>query len=377
MALLTLVFLLPIGILFLRAVDNGNAAELLPRTAAILAEWDGISAPEEPFFAALAGDLQQAPKEKVAELAKQLNYTIPGMRSKFIATARHARSATAPFAAGMIETDPAWATPRYLTALQRAIPAVTDFYLLAALDLQRNESGAIGAVPEAEALNLEVLSRTFTVSLSVTLMCLLLGYPLAALMSRAKGFKASLLLILVLLPFWTSLLVRTSAWVVLLQSRGVVNTLLAWMGLIDPNAPLELIYNRIGVVIAMTHILLPFMILPIYSVMKSIPPVYTRAAASLGARPFATFWRVYLPMTMPGVSAGALLVFILALGYYITPALVGGPKDQMISYFIAYYANQVTNWGMAAALSAILVAAVLLLYVIYNRLVGIQKLRVG
>ena len=377
MALLTLVFLLPIGILFMRAIDNGNAAELLPRTAAILSEWDGGSAPEEPFFAALAADLQEAPKEKVAELAKQLNYAIPGMRSKFIASARHARSASAPYAAGFIETDAAWATPRYLGALQRAIPKVTDFYLLAALDLQRDESGAIKGVAAADALNLEVLSRTFTVSLSVTLMCLILGYPLAALMARAKGFKANILLILVLLPFWTSLLVRTSAWVVLLQSRGVVNTVLAWLGIIDADAPLELIYNRIGVVIAMTHILLPFMILPIYSVMKSIPPVYTRAAASLGARPFSTFWRVYLPLTMPGVSAGALLVFILALGYYITPALVGGPKDQMISYFIAYYANQVTNWGMAAALSAILVAAVLVLYVIYNRLVGIQKLRVG
>ncbi|MGO4838226.1 ABC transporter permease, partial [Rhizobiaceae sp. 2RAB30] len=163
----------------------------------------------------------------------------------------------------------------------------------------------------------------------------------------------------------------------LLQSRGVVNSALAWAGIIDPEAPLDLIYNRVGVLVAMTHILLPFMVLPIYSVMKGIPPVYLRAASSLGASPFSAFWRVYLPMSMPGVSAGALLVFILALGYYITPALVGGPRDQMVSYFIAYYSNQVTNWGMAAALSAILLIAVLILYAVYNRIVGIDRLRIG
>jgi putative spermidine/putrescine transport system permease protein len=171
--------------------------------------------------------------------------------------------------------------------------------------------------------------------------------------------------------------VRTTAWVVLLQGRGVINSALIWLGLLQPDQPLELIYNRIGVLIAMTHILLPFMVLPIYSVMKAIPPVYLRAASSLGAPPLSAFWRVYLPMSLPGVSAGCLLVFILALGYYITPALVGGPRDQMISYFIAYYANQVTNWGMAAALSGILLVAVLILYAVYNKLVGVDRLRIG
>jgi len=257
------------------------------------------------------------------------------------------------------------------------MPELTDFYLLAALDLSRDETGAISGVTPENAVHVEVLIRTFVVSASVTVICLLLGYPLAALMARSKGVVANTLLILVLLPFWTSLLVRTSAWVVLLQSRGVVNSALAWAGIIDPAEPLDLIYNRIGVLIAMTHILLPFMVLPIYSVMRSIPPVYLRAASSLGAPPVAAFWRVYLPMSMPGVSAGALLVFILALGYYITPALVGGPRDQMVSYFIAYYSNQVTNWGMAAALSAILLVAVLILYAVYNRLVGIDRLRIG
>jgi putative spermidine/putrescine transport system permease protein len=299
------------------------------------------------------------------------------MRSMLLKTARTIRNAEPPYSQAFVAIDPQWGTPRYWRILAQAMPRLTDFYLLAALDLSRDESGRITAVAPENAVHVEVLIRTFVVSISVTIICLLLGYPLAALIARSKGAVANTLLILVLLPFWTSLLVRTSAWVVLLQSRGVVNSALAWAGLIDPAQPLDLIYNRIGVLVAMTHILLPFMVLPIYSVMRSIPPVYLRAASSLGAPPLSAFWRVYLPMSMPGVSAGALLVFILALGYYITPALVGGPRDQMVSYFIAYYSNQVTNWGMAAALSAILLVAVLILYAVYNRLVGIDRLRIG
>jgi putative spermidine/putrescine transport system permease protein len=209
------------------------------------------------------------------------------------------------------------------------------------------------------------------------LICLLLGYPLAYWIATAPPATARRLMLLVLLPFWTSLLVRTTAWVVVLQSGGVVNSLLGWLGLVDPTHPIELIHNRIGVLIAMTHILLPFMVLPIFSVMKSIPPNYMRAAASLGAPPLSAFLRVYLPLSLPGVSAGGLLVFILALGYYITPALVGGAQDQMLSYFIAYFASQVTNWGMAAALSATLLVLVLILYAVYHRIVGIDKLRMG
>lgn len=377
MLFLVVVLVLPIGTLLVRGFDNGDAAALLPRTAEALSAWNGQDVPGEAMFAALAGDLKEAAREDVAELAKQLNYHETGMRSMFLKLSRQVRTADAPYAPVFIEVNEDWNSSRYWRALQQVMPSVTDFYILSALDLMRGENGDIVSVPPSTAVNIEVLARTFTVSASVTVMCLLLGYPLAALIARSRGAAANVLIVLVLLPFWTSLLVRTSAWVVLLQSRGVVNNVLAWLGIIDPAAPLDLIYNRVGVVIAMTHILLPFMILPIYSVMKGIPPVYMRAAASLGARPLSSFFRIYLPMTMPGVSAGCLLVFILALGYYITPALVGGPRDQMISYFIAYYANQVTNWGMAAALSIILLVAVLVLYVVYNRLVGIQRLRIG
>jgi putative spermidine/putrescine transport system permease protein len=377
MLFLLSVFVLPIGILLTRSVDNSDVSRALPTTAAALAAWNGRDAPGEPLFAALAADLKAASREDVAEVAKRLNNYESGIRSSLLKTARNVRNAQAPFQAAFIDVDARWANPERWSVFKQAMPKVTDFYLLAALDLQRSEIGEITGVTPENAVHFDVLLRTFAVSLSVTVLCVLTGYPLAALMARSKGWVANTLLILVLLPFWTSLLVRTSAWVVLLQSRGVVNSGLIWLGLVDAAQPLDLIYNRIGVLIAMTHILLPFMVLPIYSVMKSIPPVYLRAASSLGAPPLSTFWRVYLPMSMPGVSAGGLLVFILALGYYITPALVGGPRDQMVSYFIAYYANQVTNWGMAAALSAILLVAVLILYAIYNRLIGIDRLRIG
>ncbi|MBP2234365.1 putative spermidine/putrescine transport system permease protein [Sinorhizobium kostiense] len=377
MLFLLSVFVLPIGLLLTRSVDNSDVSLALPNTATALSSWSSEHAPDEPLFAALAADLKASSRERVAEAAKRLNNYESGIRSSLLKTARTIRKAEAPYQPAFVEADPRWATPERWAALKQAMPRLTDFYLLAALDLQRDEMGRITGVAPENAVHLDVLIRTFVVSISVTLSCVLLGYPLAALMARSTGWVANTLLILVLLPFWTSLLVRTSAWVVLLQSRGIVNSALIWLGLLDPTQPLELIYNRAGVLIAMTHILLPFMVLPIYSVMKTIPPVYMRAASSLGAPPSSVFWRVYLPMSMPGVSAGGLLVFILALGYYITPALVGGPRDQMVSYFIAYYANQVTNWGMAAALSAILLVAVLVLYALYNRLIGIDRLRIG
>jgi len=377
MLFLVAIFVLPIGMLLTRSVDNSDVSRTLPATVSALAGWDGQSVPGEAAFAAFAADLKAASREDVAEIAKRLNYYETGMRSRLLKTARTIRNAEAPFQQAFVDIDEMWGTQRSWQVLQQAMPRYTDFYLLGALDLTREANGNVASVSPDNAVHLDVLVRTFVVSASVTLICLVLGYPLAALIARSKGVVANTLLVLVLLPFWTSLLVRTSAWVVLLQSRGVVNSALAWAGIIDPSQPLELIYNRIGVLVAMTHILLPFMVLPIYSVMRGIPPVYLRAASSLGAPPFMAFWRVYLPMSLPGVSAGALLVFILALGYYITPALVGGPRDQMVSYFIAYYSNQVTNWGMAAALSGILLVAVLILYAVYNRLVGIDRLRIG
>jgi len=178
----------------------------------------------------------------------------------------------------------------------------------------------------------------------------------------------------VLVPFWTSLLVRTAAWVALLQKEGVVNDFLIWLGLIE--APVQLIFNRIGVYIAMVHILLPFMILPLYAVMRGVPQEHMRAAASLGAKPVAAFLTVYLPQTVPGLAGGSMLVFIIALGFYLTPSLVGGGSDQMLSYLVAQYGMATANWGMAAALALLLLACVAALYPIYHHFAG-RALRLG
>ena len=187
--------------------------------------------------------------------------------------------------------------------------------------------------------------------------------------------QSNLLILLLLLPFWTSLLVRTTAWLVLLQNEGLVNDLAITLGAWED--PVQLVRNRLGVYIAMVHILLPFMVLPMFSVMKGIDPYHMRAAASLGANPLRSFLKVYLPQTIPGVGAGVLLVFILSLGYYITPALVGGPRDQMLSYFIAFHANNTVNWGMAAALSLVLMVCVVVFFAMYQRLVGVGNVKKG
>ena len=214
-------------------------------------------------------------------------------------------------------------------------------------------------------------------SLMIMGACLLLGYPVAWLLATLPLRTSNVLLILVLLPFWTSLLVRTSAWKVLLQQQGVINDLLVWMGIVADDARFVMINNQFGTIVAMTHILLPFMILPLYSVMKTIPPAYVRAAKSLGATNWTAFWRVYFPLSVPGIGAGCILVFILSIGYYITPELVGGRTGTFISNRIAYHISTSLNWGLAAALGTLLLAAVLMLYWIYDRIVGIDNVKLG
>ena len=230
---------------------------------------------------------------------------------------------------------------------------------------------------EKRQIYTKLFIRTLIISGSVMLLCLLLGYPVAYLLATLPLKYSNLLMIMVLLPFWTSLLVRTTAWIAILQSQGVVNDLLVWIGVTGDESRFSLIYNMTGTIIAMTHILLPFMILPLYSVMKTIPPSYVRAARSLGATPTAAFIKVYMPQTVPGIGAGGLLVFILAIGYYITPALVGGQDGQLISNMIAYHMQKSLNWSLAAALGGLLLGGVLVLYWAYDRIIGIDNMKLG
>ena len=372
-------FLVPIGWLLSLAVREAEVPRALPRTLVALAGWQAAQPLPPALWPAFAQDLVAAREaQTLADAARRLNYEVNGVRSTLMRAARAAGGAAPDQrfdAAFFTEIDPTLASADFFAAVQRAKGPVSAYYLLASVDLARNAAGEVERVAEANRIYLEVLARTLGISLSVTLLCLLMGFPVALLLTQVSARTADWLLVLVLLPFWTSLLVRTAAWVVVLQKEGMVNSLLLKLGLIAE--PLALLYNRTGVLVAMTHVLLPFMILPLYTVLKDIPPQYMRAATSLGAPPGLAFRRVYLPLAAPGVVAGSLMVFILALGYYITPALVGGGADQMLSAFVATYTTDTGNWGLAAALGALLLATTGVLYAAAHKLSGGRVMAMG
>jgi putative spermidine/putrescine transport system permease protein len=367
-------FVGPIALFLFRAVDNSIVPRTLPRTVAALEEWDRRDLPSEAAFAAIVADLRAAKQtgNTAAVLARRLNAAQVGFRSLILKTANKLPEEAPPsWHEALIQLDRKWGEHETWAVLKNESGRITPSYLLAALDLQLAPDGSVQATPAERALYRPLLWRTLEISGEVALLCLLLGYPTAFVLSVTPQRWANILMIGVLLPFWTSLLVRTTAWVILLQGNGPVNQGLLWLGFVE--APLQLIFNRFGVLVAMVQVLLPFMILPLYSVMKGISPQHVRAARSLGATTRTAFLRVYLPQTLPGVAAGSLLVFIMALGYYITPALVGGPNDQMISYFVSYHLNETNNWGMASALGAILLVATVLLIVLLGRAVAVRR----
>ena len=485
-------FIIPIGQMLFRSVENQLVGDVLPRTVAELQDWDHLSgeAPGENVFSALTQDLAVAVEKKThTRVGSRLNYEASGIASLFRKSGRGVDDIGEVYADQLIDLDPAWEDPATWAslmgdpdwvaaaaeanpafelngdvrmALPRTADAYTSFartiqvedddnpleeepwnnvylalyqdlsegrtiaanplvsaaadavqgfetedlvatyvdidedwadpevwatiktysgpytngYFLNAIDRQKTPEG-----PELRAqderIYLTLFWRTLLMSFSITCSCILLGYPIAWILANLPASRANLLMILVLLPFWTSLLVRTSAWKVLLQDQGVINSLLVWIGIVADENRLALINNATGTIIAMTHILLPFMILPLYSVMKTIPPSYLRAAKSLGATDWTAFWRVYFPQSVPGIGAGSILVFILAIGYYITPEIVGGTKGVFISNRIAYHISSSLNWGLAAALGTILLAAVLILYWAYDKIVGIDNVKLG
>ncbi len=372
---LLIVFVVPTGALLFRSIENTEVIQHLPATLATLESWDGQQAPDAASYAALIQDLQAAKNDNATGvLARRLNYEISGYRTLIFKTIRRLPLdgqeglSDADKRERILGVDARWGDAAYWRAISNNNTAWSDYYLLASLDLKRDTDRSIVQVPPDTSAFRTIFGRTFLISAVVTLVTLALGFPLAYWMTQLPKSRANLVMICVLIPFWTSVLVRIAAWVVLLQRQGLVNKALMGIGATD--APVDLLFNRLGVYIAMVHILLPFMVLPIYSVMQSIPATYQRAAISLGSHPFAAFWRVYVPQTYPGVAAGALLVFIVSVGYYITPALLGGPNDQMISYYVAYFTNQTINWGMASALGFLLLLGTLLLYSLYRRLAG-------
>jgi putative spermidine/putrescine transport system permease protein len=379
-------FLLPILIMLRNALYDPDIRDNLPQTSAILADWDGKDVPGEDAFAALAADFKSAHAARtIALVGKRLNYEIPTLKSKVTVTARKIDKVTVgPWKEALIGIDPIWGEKDTWATIKRSSSALTPYYLLSVLDLRTSAAGSVERTPPERRIYVNILGRTLGISALVTLLTLILGYPVAYMLATLPQRTASLLMIFVLLPFWTSLLVRTTAWSILLQDGGVFSqflniTGLTWLlnaiGVLD--GPPELNKSRFATLLAMTHIQLPFTLLPIYSVMKTISPSYMRAAKSLGATPFYAFRAVYMPQTMPGVAAGCLLTFILCLGYFITPALVGGPTDNMIAGFIDTAMNNEGNWGKASALGVVLLVATLVLYYVYNRLIGIDRMKLG
>ncbi|WP_164660740.1 ABC transporter permease [Tropicibacter sp. Alg240-R139] len=376
-------FIIPIVSMLMRSVENDIVVETLPLTVAELQSWDADSGelPDEPVYAAFVGDMVVAiDAKRHTRLGTRLNYEQTGMSSLFRKSGRKIKrmdpAADAPFKDKLIDVDKKWGDVETWRVIKTHSPRVTNGYFLNAVDMRRTPEGA-QSQPEDKRILVKLFVRTLIMSLIITGSCILLGYPVAWILANLPMRTANILMILVLLPFWTSLLVRTSAWKVMLQQQGVINEFLVWLGMVADDSRLVMINNQTGTIIAMTHILLPFMILPMYSVMQTIQPTYLRAAKSMGATNWTAFWRVYFPLSIPGIGAGSILVFILAIGYYITPEIVGGTKGVFISNRIAYHISSSLNWGLAAALGTILLVVVLILYWAYDKIVGIDNVKLG
>ncbi|MCY0389530.1 ABC transporter permease [Robbsia sp. Bb-Pol-6] len=361
---LFLFFALPLYSVLKTAVYNDAVKVGLPRTSVAIAAWDGKSAVPDTVRRALLQDAAWGVdnRERFGGAVRQLNADRPGFRSLMSKTQRAAADGGTP---AWDDIDERWADPAYWRTIQRDAHVLTDGNLLAALDLHRDADGHVVSMPEGTSANRAIIGRTFLVSFAVTLICVVLGVPYAIIAATASDGLRRLMLAMVLIPLWTSLLVRSAAWVVILQQHGVVNDFLIAIGAVA--RPLQLIYNRTGVLLAMSQVLLPFMVLPVFGAVRAVPPNLMRAASSLGARPASAYARILLPLIASGIVSGALLVLMSAIGYYITPTLVGGAGDQMISSVIAFYATGTADWGRAAALGVILLAVTLVFYAGYVR----------
>ena len=376
---LIIIFVIPIAQLLSRSVDDTLVNRALPRTFVAFESWDRQSLPEEAMFEAIFLDITTGEKYTVGKATTPMNYEKPGWRSLIKKSGRKFKKKIKgpPYRDAMIKIDKRWGDVTFWQTLGAMKDPQTLGYFLNAVDRQYDANKHVIMKEKERRVYVMLWWRTLLLSLIVTVGCLAMAYPVAHLLATLPLRYSNLLMICVLMPFWTSLLVRIVAWMVMLQNNGVVNSTLVWSGILDDENRLSMMYNFTGTVIVMIQILLPFMILPIYSVMKTIPPSYMRAAQNLGAPPSLAFLKVYLPQTLPGVGAGVILVFIVAIGYYITPELVGGKDGQLIGNMIAYHMQKSLNWGLAAAMGTLLLAAILLLYWVYDRIVGIDNMRMN
>ena len=376
---LIITYVFPIGDMLFRSVDDRMVTNMLPKTFKAMEQWDGKELPPEEVFEGFYLDYKKLVEEKTfGKLATQLNYEKNGFKSILKKLKRKMKKfEEGNYKEQIMSVHKRWADVEYWRALKRRAPAYSYSKYLKGVDMFENEDGKIVQVPEDRRIHKILWLRTVEVAFFVTVLCFLMAYPIAHLLATLPMKYSNLLMICVLLPFWTSLLVRTASWMILLQQQGIVNDFFVWIGLVaDDNRP-EMMYNKVGTYVAMTQILLPFMVLPLYSVMKTISPSLMRAGKSLGGTPFVAFWKIYFPLTIPGIGAGCLLVFILAIGYYITPALVGGASGTLISNHIAFHMKSTLDWSFASAMGLMLLTGVLAIYWVYNKLVGVDNIKLG
>jgi putative spermidine/putrescine transport system permease protein len=379
---LLITYIFPIGDMFMRSIDDKMVTNMLPKTFSAMEKWDGKEMPQEDVFAGFYSDFKILVKNKEhGKLAQRLNKEKNGFNSiikkLFREVQRNKIDESQSIKEQIMKVHKRWRDVEYWQAIKRTAPPYTAAKYLKGMDMYFGPDGEILQVDEDRRIHRILWLRTLEIAFFVTLFSFLMGYPIAHLLATLPMKYSNLLMICVLLPFWTSLLVRTASWMILLQQQGIVNDFFVMIGLVaDDNRP-EMMYNKVGTYVAMTQILLPFMVLPLYSVMKTISPSLMRAGKSLGGTPFVAFWKIYFPLTIPGIGAGCLLVFILAIGYYITPALVGGASGTLISNQIAYHMKTTLDWSFASAMGLMLLTGVLVVYWIYNKLVGVDNIKLG
>ena len=376
---LLITYISPIGEMFTRSIDDRMITNMLPKTFKAMENWDGQELPPEEVYASFLTDFKVLVENKTqGKLGQRLNKEKNGFNSILKKLKRKMKKfEEGNYKEQIISVHKRFADVAYWQAMKRTAPPYTIGKYLKAVDMYKDSNGDIVQVEEKRRVYKTLWIRTLEVAFFVTIFCLLMGYPIAHLLATIPLKYSNLLMICVLLPFWTSLLVRTASWMILLQQQGLVNDFIVMIGLVsDENRP-QMMYNKVGTYVAMTQILLPFMVLPLYSVMKTVSPSMMRAGKSLGGTPFVSFWKIYFPLTISGVGAGSLLVFILAVGYYITPELVGGASGTLISNNIAYHMEQTLDWSFASAMGLMLLSGVLAIYWIYNKLVGVDNIKLG
>ena len=387
--------------MLIRSVDDKHINHVYPLTFKEYQKWDRKDLPPEEVYKAMytelgsvipnivdttgmkKAEMKRKRSQEVGKALTRMNYSKSGWKSMIKKTRRQIlknnKKGEIPesYKETMIEINKGWGDQLYWQSMAQMLEPRTAIYYWNAVDRTYDIEKNVVMQEENRRMYMKTWWKTLKVSIYVTVYCLILGFPVAHLLANLPLRYSNLLMIFVLLPFWTSLLVRTTAWIVMLQQNGVINGVLVWLGILSDDGRIQMVYNMTGTIIAMTQILLPFMILPLYSVMKVIPKSHMRAAMNLGAKPSKAFIKVYLPQTIPGMSAGGLLVFVLAIGYFITPELVGGKDGQLIGHWIAYHLKTTLNWGLASALGALLLGAMLILYWVYNKIVGIDNIKLG